>query len=131
MISRMSEAPLPIRRKRRVSAAAFPLVAGESAVEAGCISPSQDVTNRQCSSPNFNRPRVRFISPPVSRFFFLSLRYFRAACLYLLPLFLNSKPRLSRFGFSPVCLTAASVTFHRSFFFLSLRNGVCLRRLDS
>lgn len=62
--------------------------AEESAVEA-CISPTRRIMDRQ-RGPDFNRPRMCFISPVSCIFFFFSLGIFCRALFYLVPLFLNS-----------------------------------------
>lgn len=73
MIPNESEALLPIRRKYRVSDALLPEIpdAEESAVEAR-ISPTRRIMDRQ-RGPDFNRPRMCFISPISCFLFFFPL----------------------------------------------------------
>lgn len=123
MISRMSEAPLPIRyRKYRVSRCCSRRYPTQKNLPSRRVSRRRDVMDRQ-RGPDFNRPRMRFISPALC---FFPSRYLRA----VLPRSIISQlqPQLFRVAFLPY--VSLPLPLYPTTFFSS--STACPpRRLDS
>lgn len=116
MISRMSEAPLPIRRKYRVSRCCSRRYPTQKNLPSRCVSRRRDVIDRQRSS-DFNRPRMRFISP-ASCFFpswYLCTAQSRSIIFQL-------QPQLFRMAFLPYVLL--SLPLYPTTFFLLHQHGL-------
>jgi len=113
MISRMSEAPLPIRRKYRVSRCCSRRYLTQK--NRG-VSRRRDIIDRQ-RSPDFNRPRMRFISPASCFFPSQYLRTVQSRSIIS-----QLQPQLFRMAFLPY--VSLSLPLYPTTFFLSSSNTV-------